>query len=39
LLQEASGYLWVDKDTNFDDYLYRVETRKEVYKKAQKNLI
>ncbi|MDD2656805.1 MAG: NUDIX domain-containing protein [Patescibacteria group bacterium] len=39
LLQEASGFIWIDKNTNFDDFSYRVMSRKEVYKKAQKNLI
>jgi 8-oxo-dGTP pyrophosphatase MutT (NUDIX family) len=39
LVEEASGFIWVDKTTNLDEYPYRVLSRKDVYKKAQKTLI
>ncbi len=34
-LEEVSSFEWINKKTNLDDFPYRVESRKEVYKKAQ----
>lgn len=38
-LEEVSGFEWISKDTNLDNFPYRVESRKNVYKNAQKLLI
>lgn len=37
-LEEVYSFEWVDKDTNLDNFPYRVESRKDIYKKAQKLL-
>lgn len=37
-LEEVSSFEWIDKDTNLDNFPYRVESRKNIYKKAQKLL-
>jgi len=34
-LEEVSGFEWIDKYTNLDNFLYRVASRKNIYKKAQ----
>lgn len=38
-LEEVSGFEWISKDTNLDNFPYRVDSRKNVYKNAQKSLI
>lgn len=38
ILEEASGFLWVDSNTNLDEYSYRVQSRKSIYEKAQQLL-
>lgn len=37
-LEEVSSFEWINKDTNLDNFPYRVESRKNIYKKAQKSL-
>lgn len=37
-LEEVDSFEWIDKDTNLDNFPYRVESRKDIYKKAQKLL-
>ena len=37
-LEEVSGFEWINKNTNLDDFPYRVASRKEIYKKAQRSL-
>jgi len=37
-LEESSELVWIDTQTNLDEFLYRVESRKNVYKKAQLTL-
>lgn len=34
-LEEVSSLEWINKDTNLDNFQYRVESRKNIYKKAQ----
>lgn len=38
-LEEVSGFEWIKKDTNLDNFPYRVASRKNIYKKAQKLLL
>lgn len=37
-LEEVSSFEWINKDTNLDNFPYRVASRKNIYKKAQKSL-
>lgn len=37
-LEEVSSFEWINKDTNLDNFPYRVASRKNIYKKAQKAL-
>lgn len=37
-LEEVSSLEWIDLQTDLDEYPYRVESRKAIYKKAQKSL-
>ena len=37
-LEEVSSFEWIDKYTNLDNFLYRVASRKNIYKKAQELL-
>jgi ADP-ribose pyrophosphatase YjhB (NUDIX family) len=37
-LDEVADFEWINKNTNLDNYPYRVASRKSVYKKAQKLL-
>lgn len=37
-LEEVLAFEWIKKDTNLDNFPYKVESRKDVYKKAQKLL-
>lgn len=37
-LEEVSSFEWINKDTNLDNFPYRVASRKSIYKKAQKSL-
>lgn len=34
-LEEVSSFEWINKNTNLDNFLYRVASRKNIYKKAQ----
>jgi len=38
VLEEVSTFEWINKDTNLDNFPYKVESRKDLYKKAQKLL-
>jgi len=37
-LEESSELIWIDANTNLDEFLYRVESRKKVYQKVQLTL-
>lgn len=37
-LEEVSTFEWINKNTNLDNFPYKVESRKNVYKKAQELL-
>ena len=37
-LEEVSTFEWINKDTNLDNFPYKVESRKDIYKKAQELL-
>lgn len=37
-LEEVSSFEWINKDTNLDNFPYKVESRKDIYKQAQKLL-
>lgn len=37
-LEEVSSFEWINKNTNLDNFPYKVESRKDIYKKAQKLL-
>jgi len=37
-LEEVSSFEWIDKNTDLDNFPYRVASRKDIYKKAQKLL-
>ena len=39
LSDEASGFIWLSKTDNLDVFSYHVESRKNVYAIAQKNLL
>ena len=36
--EEVSSFEWIDKNTDLDNFPYRVASRKDIYKKAQKSL-
>ena len=38
-LEEVSSFEWINKNTNLDNFPYRVESRKNIYKKAQRSLL
>jgi 8-oxo-dGTP pyrophosphatase MutT (NUDIX family) len=37
-LEEVANLEWIDKKTKLDNYPYRVESRKDIYKRAQESL-
>jgi len=37
-LEEVSSFEWIDKNTNLDDFPYKVASRKDIYRMAQKSL-
>ena len=38
-LEEVSSFEWINKNTSLDNFLYRVASRKNIYKKAQNLLL
>lgn len=38
-LDEVSSFEWIDEHTDLDNFSYRVESRKKIYKKAQELLL